>query len=299
MPTYAQLRVESWWGREITTSELDWLGDELCRRTKRPRGAFGNKGDNAHLRGSHRSQEWILKSRYCTSRSYTVQSGLTATQARHIAGVDFTPGSDSQMIAQCKRIYAAMRAGRLEEVREFYGNVDGNKVVDGWDNVRNRAATSDSSHLWHWHLTIDRRHCANKPLMERILAIVLGEDDDMPLSGDADRKFLQSALHGMPIGRSGVWLGAVLDGLRSAPDKLDAILNAVLGDADAERITAEIRAQGEQTRAALLAKLTEIAPTLAQEVADRLGPEAAASEIGEALARELAEMLNPAPAQQG
>lgn len=182
MPTYAQLQAETWWGRELTTPELAWLGAELCRRTGRPRGAFGTKGDNNHLRGAHRSQEWILKSRYATSRTYTVQTGLTATQARHIAGVDFTPGSAAQMVAQCKRLYAALRAGRLEEVREFYGNVDGDKVVDGWDNVRNRTASSDSSHLWHWHLTLDRRHCADRGLMERILAITLGD----PTEEDVD-----------------------------------------------------------------------------------------------------------------
>ncbi|MEO3742485.1 hypothetical protein [Plantactinospora sp. B5E13] len=67
MPTYAQLQAETWWGRELTTPELAWLGAELCRRTGRPRGAFGTKGDNNHLRGAHRSQEWILKSRYATS----------------------------------------------------------------------------------------------------------------------------------------------------------------------------------------------------------------------------------------
>ncbi|MGX7669498.1 hypothetical protein [Plantactinospora sp. DSM 117369] len=182
MATYAQLQAEAWWGREIITPELDWLGDELCRRTKRPRGAFGTKGDHNHLRGAHRSQEWIRKSRYCTSRTYTVQSGLTAVQQRHIAGVDFTPGSAGQMVAQCKRLYAALRAGHLEEVREFYGNVDGDKVVDGWDNVRNRAASSDSSHLWHWHLTLDRRSCANRRVMERILAIALGD----PTEEDVD-----------------------------------------------------------------------------------------------------------------
>ncbi|WP_433460685.1 hypothetical protein [Micromonospora sp. CA-248212] len=182
MATYAQLQAESYWTREIVTDEIDWLGDELCRRTNRPRTAFGSKGDNAHLRGAHRSQEWIERSRYCTSRTYTVQSGLTAEQKRHVAGLDFTPGSDMQMIAQCKRLLAAMKAGRLDEVREFYGNVDGDRIVDGWDNVADRAASSDSSHLWHWHLTIDRRHCRNKALMERILSIALGlptEDDDM------------------------------------------------------------------------------------------------------------------------
>ncbi|HEX6682424.1 MAG TPA: hypothetical protein VF062_06490 [Candidatus Limnocylindrales bacterium] len=181
MPTYAQLEAESWWGREIVTPELDWLGDELCRRTGRPRVAAGSKGDNVHLRGAHRSQEWILNSRWCTNRTYTVQPGLTAAQLRHIAGFDFTPGSATAMIAQCKRLMAAIRGGDLEDVREFYGNVDGDQVVDGWDNLRNRAATSDSTHLWHWHLSIDRRKLRDTKLMERIAMIALGdEEDEMP-----------------------------------------------------------------------------------------------------------------------
>lgn len=182
MATLAQLESEPWWDREIVTVELDWLGDELCRHTGRPRVAAGTKGDRHHVRGSHRSQEWIKRSAYCTSRTYTVQGGLSALQERYVAGFDFTPGNVEDMVAQSKRILAAMKTGRLNEVREFYGNVDGDQVVDGWDNVRDRAASSDSSHLWHWHLGIDRRHLTDKALMERILAIALGtepEEDDM------------------------------------------------------------------------------------------------------------------------
>jgi hypothetical protein len=179
MATLAQLRSEPYWDREIVTVELDWLGDELCRRTGRPRAAAGTKGDENHDRGAHRSQEWIKRSRYCTNRTYTVQGGLTATQERHVAGFDFTPGSAAEMVAQCRRIYNAVRAGRLEEVREFYGNVNGDRIVDGWDNVDNEPASADSSHLWHWHLSIDRRRLTDRALMERILAVALGEDDDM------------------------------------------------------------------------------------------------------------------------
>ena len=177
MPSLAQLTAEQWWSREIVTPELDWLGDEICRRTGRPRVAAGSKGDEHHLRGAHRSQEWILNSRYCTNRSYTVQSGLTATQTRHIAGFDFSPGSTAAMRAQTQRLIDAMRAGRLDEVREVYGTVDG-KTVTGWNNQENRYATSDSSHLWHWHISIDRRRLTDRALMERILAIALGEDVD-------------------------------------------------------------------------------------------------------------------------
>ncbi|HEU5107748.1 MAG TPA: hypothetical protein VFT95_04150 [Micromonosporaceae bacterium] len=177
MATLAQLESEPWWDREIVTVELDWLGDELCRRTGRPRVAAGTKGDRRHLRGSHRSQEWIKRSAFCSNRTYTVQGGLSPLQERYVAGFDFTPGSVEDMIAQSKRILAAMRAGRLNEVREFYGNVDGDQVVDGWDNVRDRAASSDSSHLWHWHAGIDRRYLTDKALMARIVAIALGIDE--------------------------------------------------------------------------------------------------------------------------
>lgn len=197
MATYAQLSAESWWNREIVTPELRWLGDELCRRTGQPRTAAGTKGNDRHLRGSHRSQEWILNSRYCTDERYTVQSGLTAEQRRHIAGFDFTPGAwgtaenRRRMVEQSKRIIAAMKAGRLDEVREFYGTTDG-RTVTGWNNVENRAASSDSSHLDHWHAGVDRRHCDNKELVERIVRIALGEEEDDVALTDQQDKMLRA-----------------------------------------------------------------------------------------------------------
>lgn len=261
MPTYEQLAAEPWWDREVVTPEMDWLGDELCRRTGRPRVAAGTKGDRYHLRGAHRSQEWIRRSAFCTNRTYTVQAGLTAEQERHLAGFDFTPGSAEEMVAQCRRILAAMKAGRLDEVREFYGNVDGDQVVDGWDNVRDRAASSDSSHLWHWHLTIDRRHCRNQQLMQRILATALGDtvEDDMPLT-DADAQLVARTMLNQKLGRSDVTVGMVLQGLPGAlaglaGDDVDeqAIVAGLLAGLTPDRIAAAIPAE------------------LARQVADELG----------------------------
>ena len=182
MPTYAQLQAEPWWGREVTTPAMDWLGDELCRRAGRPRTAFGTKGDRHHLRGAHRSQEWLQRSVYCTNRTYTVQAGLTADQLRHVAGADFTPGewgtaaNRALMVEQTRRLVAAMRAGQLPGVREVIGTLDGRTVV----GTRPDGSTfsSDSSHLEHWHLTIDRRRCADRTLMERVLAVALGDTED-------------------------------------------------------------------------------------------------------------------------
>jgi hypothetical protein len=183
MATLAQLRSEPWWDREIVTVEVDWLGDELCRRTGRPRVAFGSKGNTVHVKGAHRSQEWILNSRFCTSRTSTVQSGLTALQARHIAGADFTPGewgtqaNRTLMVEQTTRLRNAMVRGQLPGVTQVIGTLNGRTVV----GTRPDGSTfsSDDSHLEHWHLTLDRRRCADRSVMERILAVALGEEDDV------------------------------------------------------------------------------------------------------------------------
>lgn len=186
MPTYTQLRAEPWWGREIVPDPLRDLGRRLCAAYGRPPEAWGTKGDNLHVYGAHRSQEWILNSRYCTNRTYTVQSGLTALQARYIAAGDFNPGSTERMIEICGRLDQEVRAGRLEVVREWYGNLNGDERVDGYDNVRNRAATSDASHLWHLHMTFDRRLVADPAAMARVGDVLLsvGGKAMFPQRGD-------------------------------------------------------------------------------------------------------------------
>ncbi|MGH3715302.1 MAG: hypothetical protein ACRDT4_17840 [Micromonosporaceae bacterium] len=73
--------------------------------------------------------------------------------------------------------------------------------------------------------------------------------------------------------------------------KLDAILQAVRGDADADKILAGIRAEEEKTRGALLAKIDEIATGLASSVVEQLEVELNETEIAEALAAELAAHL--------
>jgi hypothetical protein len=185
MPTYAELQAETWWGREIIPDPLRGLGARLCTAYGRPITAYGTKGDNLHLSGSHRSQEWIVNSRYCRNRTYTVQSGLTATQARHIAGFDFNPGSTARMIEICTRLDKAVRAGRLEQVLAWYGNDDGDNIVDGYNNVVNQVSTSDASHLWHLHLTLDRKLADNPTAISAVGDVLLNQEDgDMPTADE-------------------------------------------------------------------------------------------------------------------
>lgn len=189
MVTYAQLERESWWVREIVTPELDQLGDWVREHYDLAADAIGNRGNNVHLNGSHRSDEWITNSQYCTNRSYTHQTGLTADQRRLIAAIDITPKTTADMLAMSQRIDRAVRTGLLEEVVYWYGNLGGDQRVDGYNNIRNVAATSDASHLWHLHLSLDRRVLRDITVMRRIFAVLTGtrtDVDDMTVDPKSD-----------------------------------------------------------------------------------------------------------------
>ncbi len=185
MATYAQLQSESWWGREVITPELTWLGNELCAALGVGRDHFGSKGDNAHLNGGHRSQEWIKNSRYCTNRNYTTVAGLNPEQARHIAALDITPANLDQMLRICRNLDRVVRAGQLEEIVEWYGNTNNDQRVDGWNNIKNAVASSDSSHLWHAHLTFDRRVLRDMGVMRRVLNALLNGTGTPPVTESA------------------------------------------------------------------------------------------------------------------
>lgn len=203
MPSYAELQAEPWWSREIVTAELARLGDELCRRTGRPSDAWGDKGNNRHLNGGHRSQEWILNSDYCTNMSYTVQSGLTADQLRHIGAGDFTPGAwgtaanRALMVKHTGNLFTAAKAGRLTGLRQIFGTLNGTSAI-GLNVVTGTTTYPDSSHLDHLHFTFDRKHMRDPALMARILEILTGDDMDTVLDHNTAWR-LQEMLAGKEI----------------------------------------------------------------------------------------------------
>lgn len=79
-----------------------------------------------------------------------------------------------------QRLLAAGRVGRQADprtvyMREFYGNVDTDSEVEGWDYFRWGAATSDSSHLWHIHISIQRGYVTDPEMVRAVLSILKGE----------------------------------------------------------------------------------------------------------------------------
>jgi hypothetical protein len=64
---------------------------------------------------------------------------------------------------------------RLNGYREFYGNAGGDSYVDGWDCRYGVPATSDSSHLWHIHISEDRDKTGSFENKDMLLSVLRGE----------------------------------------------------------------------------------------------------------------------------
>jgi len=69
---------------------------------------------------------------------------------------------------------------RTYPLREFFGNADLDREVEGWSYFRKAAKSSDDSHLWHIHQSIWRKYINDEDAMESILSIWRGEDMDLP-----------------------------------------------------------------------------------------------------------------------
>jgi hypothetical protein len=87
--------------------------------------------------------------------------------------------SDANMVKYTKLLIAAMRAGdpRVKSLKEVIGTVDNRNVVRFTRTSRTATpewASSDSSHLWHIHLSIFRADVDNWDNLKGILEVLTG-----------------------------------------------------------------------------------------------------------------------------
>jgi hypothetical protein len=174
MPSYDQLDNEEAWRDELAAPALLVLASQL--RAFYPGAGIWIRGDNNHLRGYHRSRRWIQTSIYCTNRTYSVSR---TWGDRNGGNYDWVCALDlalphAELTAACRRLDAQCRAGRLEKVTEWFGNLGGDSTVDGWDNISNRPASADTSHLTHLHISFDRGRANDNH--DDLLAILTGVD---------------------------------------------------------------------------------------------------------------------------
>lgn len=57
---------------------------------------------------------------------------------------------------------------------EFYGQADSDRAVEGYNEYREDAVTSDPSHLWHIHMSFLRSKCGDFWSMWALLTVLMG-----------------------------------------------------------------------------------------------------------------------------
>lgn len=152
------IETESWWKAETVPPSLVSLISQLQSYWGIPFVNFGTKGNVFHTRGYHRSFNWVRNSAFSTNRTYSVSEtsgNRNPPDKNWVSALDVTLPTDL-LLPACQRLDQATRSGGLEKVTEWYGNMDGDTRVDGYDNIRNVVSSSDVSHLWHVHMSFDR-----------------------------------------------------------------------------------------------------------------------------------------------
>lgn len=90
-------------------------------------------------------------------------------------------GNYSTIAKYTKRLLASGKDRndpRLDGLREFYGQADSDRHVEGWDCRHLVDVSSDDSHLWHLHFSFDRDKVATiagRRVMENLLSVLAGE----------------------------------------------------------------------------------------------------------------------------
>lgn len=164
MPTPEELRREEVWSDQFVPSNLRVLVEQLEWHFFPDATNIGAYGDYRHLRGYHRSRNWILHSRYCNNRTYSVvetEGNRSGGNGNWISGVDLKLGY-SESLAVWERINLARQNGLIPYVRQ---------------NLLERDP-------WHVHLSLDRAYADadHSTLFAVIIGVTPPEGTDVELN---------------------------------------------------------------------------------------------------------------------
>jgi len=131
--------------------------------------------------GYHNSRDHLPASDYSV-REFSVDRQGEADEG---CAIDWTfpdaQAGDYRTISKySKRLLAAGQAGRTADprtvyIREFFGQIDSDSTVEGWDFAKHTTSSSDSSHLWHIHISLHRAYSQDAKAAAAILSILSGE----------------------------------------------------------------------------------------------------------------------------
>lgn len=154
--------------------EVLWPGMKLLEPSSKLGGVLARKP------GYHNSRDHLPTSDYSVSQFAIDRQGPEDEGS----AIDWTfpdaqAGNYDTISKYSKRLYAVRNGdSRTVYMREFFGQIDSDRTVEGWDYSKNRASTSDSSHLWHIHISIHRKYIDSAFAMRAILSILKGQSEE-------------------------------------------------------------------------------------------------------------------------
>lgn len=156
------------------TPELWWFWTEFLRVEPKARlgGVFANKPGYHNIRKALPGTDYSV--RYALDR----KGPSDKAAALDITFPDAQAGKYATIAKYSKRLLASGRDlsdERGNYLREFFGQTDSDREVEGWDFQSVGPATSDVSHLWHIHLSWMRAYVRDLKAMRAVLSILVGE----------------------------------------------------------------------------------------------------------------------------
>jgi len=157
------------------TDEMWWLWQQL--QALEPSSQLG--GIYANKPGYHNTRRQLPAWDYSVEDDPPDQGG----PGDKAAAIDWTfpnaqAGNYSTIALYTRRLMASAQDPadpRLDGWREFYGNLNDGGSVDGYDMRYGYAATSDSSHYWHIHLSENRDQATSLDNKKALLSVLSGE----------------------------------------------------------------------------------------------------------------------------
>lgn len=140
-----------------------------------------NAGSYVVKPGYHNSRNNLLKS---NPGDYSIQLAIDKEGPGDLGSAQDSTfksaqaGNFANIAKYSKRLYLAGVAHdpRTYPMREFQGNIDSDRQVEGWSYYRGHELTSsDLSHLWHIHISVHRKYINDEAAMRSILSILAGE----------------------------------------------------------------------------------------------------------------------------
>lgn len=161
-PNPARITDASWWFQEQFVASFP---------TAENGGQYANKPGFHNTRAANKSTNYSVQG----PRQQRGPSDKTA--GYDITYRDAQSGNYGTIAVVSGRLY---EAGQRQDPRtkgwyEFFGQVDWDSTVEGWSYGKGGPSTSDSSHLWHNHLSENREMTPEWINKDAMLSIVRGE----------------------------------------------------------------------------------------------------------------------------